>query len=177
VVRGRIARISKGTKVNRFQLKVASAALLPSVATMLFVQACGGGSDALAQSAPDPIVGVWESVVTQKDCASGNVIATFRGAQVFHAGGTLTDTNAAGPATRGPGFGYWVRGAETYTAKFRFFRFNADGSLAGSNVVTRTVTLSSDGQSATGATRAAILDASGNTLQQICASDTSVKFN
>jgi hypothetical protein len=159
-------------------MKVAGAALLPSVATMLFVQACGGGGSAMAQAAPDPIQGVWESVVTQKDCSTGTVIATFRGAQVFHAGGTVTDTNAAGPTTRGPGMGWWLRNADgTYTAKFRFFRFNADGTPAGSNVVTRTVTLASDGQTATATTKASILDMAGNTLQQICASDTSAKFN
>lgn len=169
--------------MNRFHLKVASAALLPSVATMIFVQACGGGGVAAAQAnaaqaaPPDPIVGVWESVVTQKDCGSGNVLATFKGAQMFNADGTLSDTNGAGPATRGPGFGHWSRSADTYTAKFRFFRFNTDGSLAGTNVVTRTVALSSDGQSATGTTKASILDPAGNTLQQICASDTSTRFN
>ena len=56
--------------MNRHQIKIAAASVLPAVATMLFVQACGGGGDAVAQSAPDPLEGVWEAVVTQKDCTS-----------------------------------------------------------------------------------------------------------
>jgi len=76
--------------MNRIQLKIAAASLLPAVATMLFVQACGGGGDAVAQTAPDPMEGVWEAVVTQRDCATNAVIATFKGAQAMHRGGTLT---------------------------------------------------------------------------------------
>ena len=42
-------------------------------------------------------------------CSTGAVVGTFIGAQVYHHGGTLSDTNAAPTVTRGPGFGTWVR--------------------------------------------------------------------
>jgi hypothetical protein len=93
--------------MNRF--KICGAALLPSVATMLFVQACSGSGDAMAQQATDPLEGVWEAVVTLRDCTTDATLGTFRGAQAVHRGGTLSDTPprpvrlaldpASGPAT------------------------------------------------------------------------------
>ncbi len=165
--------------MSRRQLKISAATLLPAVATMLFVQACGGGGNAVAQAsaAPDPVVGVWESQVTQKDCASGAVLAQFRGAQVYHTGGTLTDTSGAPPTSRGPGMGIWTSAGGTYTARFRFYRYNPDGSLAGSNVVTRTFTISTDGTTAAATTRAQVIDLSGTQLQEVCASDTAKRFS
>jgi hypothetical protein len=158
-------------------LKTVCLAVVTSAAGAVLVQACGGGDNATAQSATDPIIGVWESAVTQKDCTSGATVATFRGAQVFHAGGTLTDTNSTAPSTRSVGMGVWVKGSDNYTATFRFYRYNADGSLAGTNVVTRTVTLSADGNSATASTSLKVLDTAGNTLQSGCASDTATRFH
>jgi len=164
--------------MNRTQTKFAAAALLPSVATMLFVQACGGGGDAMAQSAADPMEGVWEAVVTQRDCTSNAAIANFRAAEVMHRGGTLTDTNAGAPSSRGPGFGVWSKNADgTYAVKFRFYRYNADGSLAGSNVLTATRTLSADANAYNGVTRNEVRDATGAVLQTVCVSDVGTRFN
>lgn len=85
--------------------KSCALALIPSIATLLLVQACGGSSDAIAQSATvaDPIEGVWEAVATVRNCTTGEPITTFRGSQLMHRGGTLSDTNAGAPSTRGPG--------------------------------------------------------------------------
>jgi carbamate kinase len=57
--------------------RVAAAAVLPAVATMLFVQACGGGGFAVAADPPDPIEGVWEATVTQRDCTTSAALATM----------------------------------------------------------------------------------------------------
>lgn len=163
--------------MNRYQLKISTAALLPSVATMLFVQACGGGGDAHAQVAADPLEGVWEAVVTARDCTSGATLGTFRGAQVVHRGGTLTDANASPPSTRGPGFGVWSRtGDRTNAVKFRFYRYNADGTLAGTTVVTSKRTLGADDNSYTGDTRSEVRDIAGAVLSQTCVADVGTRF-
>jgi hypothetical protein len=160
------------------QRRVAVAAILPSIATMLFVQACGGSGDAVAQTASDPIEGVWEAVVTQRDCTSNAALATFRGAQVLHRGGTLSDTNAAPTSTRGPGFGSWSKNADgTYSVKFRFYRYNADASLAGTNVVTSTRTLSGDAATYNGVTRNEVRDLTGAVLQTVCVTDVGTRFH
>lgn len=163
--------------MNLFQLKVCSAALLPSVATMLFVQACGGSNDAQAQQAADPYEGVWEAVATQRDCTTNATLGTFRGAQVVHRGGTLSDTNASAPGTRGPGFGLWSRNADgTYAVRFRFYRYNSDGTLAGTTVVTSKRTLAADGKGYTGDTRSEVRDVAGAVLSQSCVADVGTRF-
>ena len=163
--------------MNRIQLKIAAASLLPAVATMLFVQACGGGGDAVAQTAPDPMEGIWEAVVTQRDCATNAVIATFKGAQAMHRGGTLTDTSGGAPSARSGGIGNWSKNADgSYAVKFRFYRFNSDGSPAGTDVVTSTRTLSADGDSYTGNTRNEVRDLAGTVLATVCVSDAASRF-
>ncbi len=158
--------------MNASSFKISTAALLPSVATMLFVQACGGSSDAVAQAERDAIEGVWEAVVTQRDCTSNAAIATFRGMQVLHRGGSLTDTQGANPGARSPGFGQWSRNADaTYAVKFRFYRFNADGSPAGSNLVSSTRTLGADGNSYSGTTRNEVRDTAGTLVATLCITD------
>ena len=164
--------------MNKMQWKIGAASLLPAVATMLFVQACGGSDDAVAQATPDAAEGTWEAVVTQRDCVTSATIATFRSSQVLHRGGTMTETNGSNPATRGPGFGNWSRNADgTYTLKFRFYRYNADGSLAGSNVVTSTRTISADGNGYTSNNQSQVRDVAGNVIATACVGDVGTRFN
>ncbi len=158
--------------MNKTPVKTVSAMLLPAVATMLFVQACCGSDWAIAQDAADPIEGVWESVVSVRDCTTNAVTGTFRGVNVMHRGGTLTDTNGSSPTSRGPGFGVWSKSGDgSYAVKFRFYRYNTDGSLAGSNVVTSTRKLGANGNSLEASTRTEVRDLTGNVLQTLCVTD------
>ena len=159
--------------------KSCAIALIPSIATLLLVQACGGSSDAIAQAAPtaDPIEGVWEAVATVRNCTTSEPITTFRGSQAMHRGGTLSDTSAGAPSTRGPGWGIWSRNADgTYAVKFRFYRYNADGTLAGTNVVSSTRTLSADGKGYSALSRGEVRDTTGNVLQTTCVTDVGARF-
>ena len=160
--------------------KSCALALIPSIITLGLVQACGGSSDAVAQAAQpaaDPYEGVWEAVATRRDCTTNVVTGTFRGAQVVHRGGTLSDTNAAPTATRGPGFGVWSKNADgTYAVKFRFYTYNADGTWSGTAVVSSTRTLSADGNTYTADTRSEVFDTSGNVIARTCVNDVGTKF-
>jgi hypothetical protein len=160
--------MQQSTSLKTFALVAVSAA-----ATTFLLQACGG--DANAQSAApeaNAIEGAWESAVTIKDCTSGAVLTTFTGESLFHRGGTLTADNSTPVQTRGLGMGTWTQTATgAYTAQFHFLRFNADGSLAGSQKVVRTVTLAADGQSLTATIAAQQLDVSGALLHPICGSE------
>lgn len=146
-------------------------------ATLLLVQACGDRAVAHAIDS-DPVEGAWEAVITVRDCSTGVAILTARGQQVFHRGGTLTDTNAAPPMARGVGFGSWRRdgAARSYTSRFRFNRYNPDGSLAGTQRVTRVFTLSADGNTQTSTNTSQTLDTAGSVLQSGCASDVSTRM-
>ncbi|MBC7733699.1 MAG: hypothetical protein H7306_17715 [Bacteriovorax sp.] len=163
--------------MKRFKsLKSVALVTVTAAATMLLIQACGGG--AVAQSADvDAVEGSWEAVITVRDCITGATILTARGQQVFHRGGTLTDTNAAPPTTRGVGFGTWLRDAtaQSYSSRFRFNRYNPDGTLAGSQRVTRVFTLSADGNTQTSTNTSQTLDVAGTVLQNGCAGDVSTR--
>jgi hypothetical protein len=163
--------------MNRLHFKTAAATLLPAVATMLFIQACGVSDDATAQQTADPIEGVWDAEVTVRNCSTEAIISTFRGVNMMHRGGTVSDTNSAAPATRGPGFGHWSRNADgSYAVKFRFYRYNADGSLAGVSVVSSVRTLQADGGAYEGVTRAEFRDLNGAVLQTVCVTDVGTRF-
>ena len=157
-------------------LKSVALVTVTAAATLLLIQACGGG--AVAQSIDaDPVEGAWEAVITVRDCTTGAAILTAKGQQVLHRGGTLSDTNAAPPTTRGVGFGTWRRDATGagYTARFRFNRYNPDGSLAGTLRVARAFTLSADGNPQTSTNPSQVLDAAGAVLQNACAGDVSTR--
>ena len=160
--------------------KSCALALIPSIITLGLVQACGGSSDAVAQATPaasDPIEGVWEAVATRRDCTTGAVTGTFRGAQVMHRGGTLSDTNAAPTTPRGPGMGIWSRNADgTYAVKFRFYIYNADGTWGGTAVVTSKRMLNADATMYDGETTSEVFDTAGNVFARTCVSDVGTKF-
>src|SRR5262249_40101371 len=156
-----------------------SRSVLLSAATaflgMLIAQACGGSASA-ATDASDPVEGVWDNAVTLKDCSTGATPGTALGTAVYHRGGTITDTAAAPPTSRGPGFGKWEKTASGYLARIRAFRYNADGTLAGSSKLTRTFTLSSDGNSQTSSNTLELLDPTGAVVATRCSSETSQRL-
>lgn len=157
-----------------------SLAMLPVLLAAMLFQACGGAGDAVAASdASDPVEGTWESAVTIRDCASGATLRTFKGLSVLHRGGTASATNSNPPASNGPAFGTW-RGTGApgaYAVSFRFFRFNADGSFAGAQNLTRSLTLGTTDPNTMSETIAAqLLDPAGNVVgAPICGVATSVR--
>lgn len=155
-----------------FSIKPTATATLPALGLFLVIHACGGSTNAVAQQAPDPVEGVWEGAVILKDCTSGTTLATFRGSQVFHSGGTMSDTNSLPTAGRGPGFGTWVRhGATSYTGKFRFFTYDVAGVPTGTARVTRNFTLSADGRTSSSTNTVVFEDLTGAVLRSACGSD------
>ena len=162
------------TTVN--SLKSLALITLTASATTLLIQACGGGAVAQTTSDADAVEGVWESVVTVKDCTSNAVLTTFRGVSVMHRGGTMSADNSQPVATRGAAFGTWKRGSgNAYTTNFVFMNFNPDNTLAGTQKVQRNLTVAADGNALTGTTTIKIIDAAGAVLRQACATETGVR--
>lgn len=166
--------------MNRLTTKNCSLAMLPALLAALLFQACGGGGDAVAQSVSDadPIEGVWESAVTIRDCASGATLRSFKGLTVLHRGGTASGTNNNPPAGISPAFGTWKATStpSAYTATFRFYRFNPDGSFAGAQNLVRNLSLAADRNSMTGTISAQLLDAANNVVgQPICGVETTAR--
>jgi hypothetical protein len=149
-----------------------AAALAPAFAAFLLMQACGGSDDAIAQAAvADPLEGVWEGSVTLRDCTTSAPVATFQGSQMFHQGGTMSDANSSPIASRGPGFGTWVKSGSNYIVKFRFFTYDSAGNYSGVIRTTRTVTPGATAGTVTSVNSSQIFDASGTLVRSTCGTD------
>jgi len=124
------------------------------------------------------IIGVWNVRVTRRDCQTGDALGVNPPVMnMFNRGGTLLETSAGSPTRRGPGLGTWQYvGGQSYSAVFRFFRFNADGSFAGTRRVARTIELSRDANEFTATATDELFDASGNLFQTGCATETATRL-
>jgi hypothetical protein len=128
----------------------------------------------------NPLVGVWETVVTPRNCMTGVPVAPdFQGLLTFNEGGTFSEIASGGnPALRSPGHGIWQRtgGRRNYSMKFIFLRFNASGVLIGKQRVTQTIHLSANGDQSTTSGIVEVLDLNGNVLGGGCATSTATRF-
>jgi hypothetical protein len=110
--------------------------------------------------------GVWDVSVTVTNCNTGALIRTVRSLQAFHHDGTLVET--ANTASRGISEGAWSNaGAQTYDAKYWFFRYNPDGTFASIAKLSDEIVLDSDGHFKSTGT---VLDfnATGNLISTGC---------
>jgi hypothetical protein len=169
-----------GDDMNQFTPKSVALFTLSSLTMAMLMQACGGSDNAIAQTVapPDPIQGFWQSSVTLTDCASGTTIGGFRGLTTFHASGTATADNNTPAATKGVAMGAWTRNANgTYVLNMRFWRYAADGTPAGQQRLTRTLTLAADGQTLTSTITTQALDSADNVVQSACGRETGAKLS
>ena len=159
-------------------LKTTALVSVTAAATLLVIQACGGGAVAQASDA-NVIEGVWDTTVTAKDCASGATLGTpFKTLLVFRRGGTFDVDIAPGRSTRGNVYGAWKQSAgTTYTANAVHHRFNPDTTLAGSNRIQRALTLAADANAYTATLAIQVFDTAGATLSQACATEAAVRLN
>ena len=141
-------------------------------------QACSSSlAGAQTPSTPDPLVGAWNSQVTITDC-HGTTMRQFQSRNLFHEGGTLTDTDSQPPSSHGPALGTWQsQGGGMYTSAFELYRFNTDGTLAGSNSVQRTITLGANNSSFTTTFTVAVNDPTGTNLMSACGTETAARSN
>ena len=124
------------------------------------------------------IVGVWDVRVTRRDCQTGDSLGVNSPVMnMFNRGGTLLETSSGLPTRRGPGLGTWqYGGGQSYSAVFRFFRFNADGSFAGTRRVARIIELSQDSTEFTATATDELFDPNGNLFQTGCATETATRL-
>ncbi len=156
-------------------LKSIGTTTLPVALAVILAQACTSSTSAQNDNS-DPIEGLWNSQVTITDCQTGAVTRQFRAMNLFIRGGTLTDTDVQPPTAHGPAFGTWQSSkAAQYTSMFQLFRYNPDGSFAGANKVTRTITLSGDGKSFSSTIAVDVEDPTGATLSSACGTENATR--
>lgn len=80
------------------------------------------------------------------------------------------------PNLRAFGQGRWRHtGGPNYTAVMKFFRFNRDGSFAGTDRITRTIELSDDGKEFAATAFVEIFDIDDKLIQTGCATETATR--
>ena len=122
--------------------------------------------------------GSWNHTGTRLNCSTGASLGTFSAMFTFNRGGTFWESGTQlSPALRSPSHGIWSYDANgSYTTAFQFFRFNADGTLAGRQIIRQQLELSPDGDSYTTTATAQVLDVNGNVLANNCSSGTGTRF-
>ena len=115
------------------------------------------------------IEGVWQAVVTIRDCQSQAEIFTFPTMESYIRGGSLLLENSSTPAMRATGMGTWRHaGGRNYTTVYRFFTYNPDGSLSGGLRVSSATRLNARGTAFTDSGTFEVSDLNGTVIQQGC---------
>ncbi len=123
------------------------------------------------------LVGIWDVSVTLRNCISKEALATFPATNQFSADGSELEFGVkTPPSSRYPSLGTWrYIGRNSYASAFRFFRFNPDGSYAGTQEVQRTITLSIDASHFSSVASVSIYDPQHHLLQSGCATETATR--
>lgn len=122
--------------------------------------------------------GTWRVQVTFRNCQTGDPIITFPSLLSYARGGVMVETTSGiSPALRYPGQGVWRhKGGRRYAAAFMFFRFNPDGSFAGTQKITQDIKLSRDGNELEITATFEVLDTSGTVIGTGCVTTTGTRF-
>jgi len=122
--------------------------------------------------------GSWNVQVTLQNCQTGEAIRTFSAMNTFMQGGTMQEFSVgAAPLARGPGHGVWRhQGGRRYSFAFQFFRFNADGTYAGTTRGRRAAEISRSGDSYSATATLEVFNPAGVLVATGCAAETATRF-
>ncbi len=135
-----------------------------------------------AKSLEKTIEGVWRTVVTFRNCQTGDPLASFQGVFTFHEGGTMSEFGVgpgSNPALRSPGHGLWRRaqGWQDYEYTFFHYRYNATGGLLGTQRIRATLQLGPSGDEFTAVSASQALDTDDNVLGNFCTTSVGRRFD
>jgi hypothetical protein len=116
------------------------------------------------------IEGTWRVQSTLRNCQTGAAIVTSPVLNTFMVGGSMISDATVSPALLGTGHGVWeYAGGRTFTNILVLFRFNPDGSYAGTATVTRNIELGDSSDEFTSTDTAEAADPNGNIVETRCA--------
>lgn len=126
----------------------------------------------------DRLAGTWQVEVTARNCQTGDAIRTFPALNAFVPGGSMLGTSAgASPTLFSNAYGIWQHtGGQNFTNTFTVFRFNPDGTYAGTQKFTRMIVLGLDANEYTSTDAIEILDPSGNVVATGCSTGAGRRF-
>ena len=138
-------------------------------------------SSAPSQVNERTIRGAWRTVVTPRNCQTGDAILSLAGLFTFNQGGTMSEYGigpGSSPALRSPGHGVWQRehGWQEHSFAFTYYRYNASGVLLGSQKVAAVLELGASGDEFASRSVIEILDVNGAVIGTGCATAVGTRF-
>lgn len=117
------------------------------------------------------IEGTWRVVVTIRNCQTGAELITMPTLNTFIVGGSMIGTPSQNPVLLRAGHGVWEHnGGQNFTNTIIFFRYNADGTFAGTQKVTRHIEVAPGANEFTSEDSVELVDPGGNVVGTGCAS-------
>ena len=133
------------------------------------IQGEGRSATSRTLSGARAIEGVWEPMVTIRDCQTGAPIFSFPSMDSYIRGGAYVGEGMGEPANRALGLGTWRHeGGRNFTAAYQFFSYNPDGTPLGRLRVSSTIRLIADGESFRTPDTAELHDLNGTVLDRVC---------
>jgi hypothetical protein len=139
------------------------------------------GADAAAQTtrgeAGTP-VGVWEIIISFRNCETGEILREMPGLISFMSGGVMQEFGTgSAPLDRSDAQGVWRHTFGRYfSSSSKAFRFAADGNLAGSLKLYRDIELSQGGDAIDIVVSSEIYDANGALVAVGCATESGTRL-
>ena len=153
-----------------------------AVASMAMLSLSFGPTAAAGQDGKGRLAGTWNVTLKFPTCSAtcpcpgGVPNLPIPALQSFQRHGSIVEIGG-GSLLRGPGVGTWERtDDDRFTARFKFFIFNADGTRRGSEEITDDIELTGPDAFEANATFD-LFDATGNLIGQGCAiSESATRF-
>ena len=115
------------------------------------------------------IEGTWRVEITLRNCQTGVAIGTQPGLNTFLAGGSMISNPAVSPALLSTGHGVWEHaGGRSFINTIVLFRFNPNGTYAGTVTVKRVIELGENSDEFTSTDTAEAADPNGSVIETRC---------
>ena len=125
------------------------------------------------------LAGTWDTVVTIRNCATGDAIASFQSVGAFNQGGTFSGiTSGTAPAARSAEQGVWEHvKSDTYRFRFKAYFFNAAGIATSYQLVTHELELNGDASSWSSSGTSEIFTMTGTPLATGCSTAQAIRMS
>jgi hypothetical protein len=162
-------------KLKRYTSGIALTAITVLTTAMPVVSAQSGVNET-------GIEGAWRTVVTPRNCQTGDPFPSLAGLFTFHRGGTMAEYGigaGSSPALRSPGHGVWQRrgGWQVYSFAFTFNRYNASGIFLGTQKITGELELAAGGDAFATRSVIEVLDVNDVQIGSGCATAAGTRFD
>lgn len=140
------------------------------------IKAASSDTQSFAGDGARALEGTWQVQTTIRNCQTGTVLESFSKLTSFNMGGTTQDTSSSS-LFRSVGLGLWEHtGKDSFRYLSRFFRFNPDGTPAGSVRALWNVAVDGSSDTYEAAATVQIVAPNGTVVNTVCGSETAARL-